>query len=118
MFYFASMIAFIVMCGPKDGQSQYSYLSALASDQCTRTHPLIIMTGVVNVASDLYLIVLPLPAVWALNLPLRRKVGISAIFLTGSMYELPLLKTFYQVANKATVPALPVYLDWCTEWTS
>jgi len=87
LFYFATMITFIVMCGPKDGQSQYSYLSALASEECARSRPLAIIMGIVNVISDLYLIVLPLPAVWSLNLPFGRRFGVSAIFLTGCMYE-------------------------------
>ncbi|MCJ1244727.1 hypothetical protein MMC30_001926 [Trapelia coarctata] len=77
------MVSFVVLCGPKDGRSQYSYLSALASKKCARSGPLVIMTGVVNVISDLYLIMLPIPAVWSLNLPFRKKVGVLAIFLTG-----------------------------------
>lgn len=87
-FYIASFVSFIVMCRPTDGQSQLSYLSALASPRCTRTKPLIISIGVVNVISDLYLIMIPLPAVWALHLSLRRKIGLSAMFLTGSMLDL------------------------------
>lgn len=87
------MVAVIVMCGPKDGQSQFSYLSALARPECRRTRELGIAIGVVNVVSDLYLILIPLPAVWCLQLPLRRKVGVVAMFLTGSMSDLFLLES-------------------------
>ena len=80
------MIAYIVMCGPKDGQSQYSYLIARASEKCARASPLDIIIGIVNIISDLYLIILPLPAVWSLNMAFGRKVGVLAIFLTGFMY--------------------------------
>ena len=80
------MIVFIVMCGPKHGQSQISYISALGGSQCRQTRPLVIILGVVNIISDLYLILLPLPAVWSLQLPLSRKVGVSAMFLTGFMF--------------------------------
>lgn len=79
------MISFVVLCGPKTGQSQFSYISALTSAECARTFPLVVMLGVVNVVSDVYLILLPLPAVWSLDLSLRRKVGVSAMFFTGSM---------------------------------
>ena len=41
--------------------------------------------GVVSVLSDLYLIILPLPAVWNLQLPLRRKLAVSAMFFTGTV---------------------------------
>lgn len=85
LFYFATMIAFLVMCGPVDDHSQSAYMSALASPRCARTRPLVIILGVVNVVSDLYLIILPLPAVWSLQLPFRKKVGVSVMFLTGSM---------------------------------
>lgn len=79
------MIIFIVYCGPKHGQSQLSYLSALASPRCTQTRQLVLALGIINVISDLYLIALPLPAVWALQMPLRRKIGVAAMILTGLM---------------------------------
>ncbi|MCJ1466366.1 hypothetical protein MMC07_004985 [Pseudocyphellaria aurata] len=87
-FYIASMIGFIVMCGPKDGQSQLSYLKALAGPECTRATQLGNAVGVFNVVSDIYLILIPLPAVWSLQMPLRKKVGASAIFLTGLMLDI------------------------------
>lgn len=86
LFSIASMVAFIVMCGPKNGQSQFSYISALASPMCTRSRSLVIILGVVNVISDLYLILIPLPAVWSLQLSFRKKIGLSAMFFTGSMF--------------------------------
>lgn len=41
--------------------------------------------GTVNVVSDLYLIILPIIAVSRLHLSLKKKIGILAIFLTGSL---------------------------------
>ena len=85
LFYFATMVSFIIMCSPKNGHSQFAYLTALASPECAKSEPLSITIGAVNVVSDMYLVILPLPAVWSLQLPLRRKIGVSAMFLTGSM---------------------------------
>jgi hypothetical protein len=45
-----------------------------------------VTSGSVNLFTDLFLLVLPLPAVYELNLPRGRKAGVMAIFLTGSMY--------------------------------
>ena len=84
LFYFASMAAFLILCSPKSGHSQIDYITALAAPQCA-SQALSVTTGAVNVISDLYLVVLPLPAVWGLQLPLRRKIGVSAMFLTGTM---------------------------------
>lgn len=38
-----------------------------------------------NFASDLYILSLPLPVIWKLHLPTKRRVGLVAIFGTGSL---------------------------------
>ena len=48
--------------------------------------PLNIALGVVNIISDFFILIVPLPAVWSLQLPIKKKVGISAIILTGLAY--------------------------------
>lgn len=88
VFYIASFVSFIVMCGPTAGQSQLSYLKALAAPWRTWTKPLaIVAVRIVNLISDLYLILIPLPAAWSLQLPLRRRIGLSAMFLAGLMLD-------------------------------
>lgn len=42
--------------------------------------------GSMNIASDLLIFVLPLPTVWRLKLPIKEKVGVSLIFMSGAMY--------------------------------
>ena len=39
--------------------------------------------GVFNLVGDIYLLILPMPAVWALQITRRKKFGIMAIFMTG-----------------------------------
>ena len=46
---------------------------------------MVVIFGAASVVSDLYLVILPLPAVWSLQLPFRKKIGVSAMFLTGSV---------------------------------
>ena len=60
-------------------------MRVLTSPKCATSRPLVIVIGVVSLVSDLYLVILPLPAVWQLQLPLRRKLAVSAMFFTGSM---------------------------------
>lgn len=116
LFSIAAMIAFVVMCSPRNGQSQFSYISALASPHCTRSKSLAVTLGGANVISDLYLILIPLPAVWSLHLSFRRKIGLSAMFFTGSMFVLsPALeynpeRNFSKNVSNSTflVPAFPV----------
>ena len=34
-------------------------------------------------ASDFVILILPLVAIWRLNIPMRRKLGVAAVFATG-----------------------------------
>ena len=42
--------------------------------------------GIFNVVSDFYLLILPIPVVWQLQMPSKRKIGVCAIFMTGILY--------------------------------
>ena len=81
--YTASFSAFGYLCLPHRGEE---WLEAALSPRCHRQHILIgDVRGPLNLASDLYLLILPLPAVWQLHLPRKKKSGICGIFLTGSL---------------------------------
>lgn len=47
--------------------------------------------GSMNIASDLLIFTLPLPIVWRLQLPLKERLGVLLIFMSGLMY---VMKTF------------------------
>ena len=42
-----------------------------------------IVSGVFNVITDFYVLILPISMVWHLQLSSKRKIGVIAIFLTG-----------------------------------
>lgn len=77
--------AFGVMCAPspKAGYSQIAMLMAFVSDACVRTRILVLLMGIGNSLIDIILLLLPLPVIWKLQMPLRRKLKTSALFLTG-----------------------------------
>ncbi|KAK6082994.1 hypothetical protein SCUP515_02228 [Seiridium cupressi] len=77
--------AFGVMCAPdsKAGYSQVALLMAFVSDKCVRTRILVLLMGIGNTLCDLVLLLLPLPVIWNLQMPLRRKLKTSAVFLIG-----------------------------------
>ncbi|KAG8525768.1 uncharacterized protein KY384_000528 [Bacidia gigantensis] len=87
LFYFAKLIVYASLCLPSvhGDHTALGYVKAWASPQCKNLTELMLATGAVNVVSDLYLMILPLPAVWQLNLPRKRKIGISFMFLTGAV---------------------------------
>lgn len=81
-FHLSISITFAAMCAPQ-GSSRLDFLAAFVSDQCSRTRILVVFQGAGNVAIDLFLLILPLPAVWAMQMPLRRKIAASAMFSIG-----------------------------------
>lgn len=85
LFYWVISTVYLAMCVPRDGTSELDYFMALASARCQNVAPLSIANGVVSLVSDLYLVILPLPAVWNLQMALHRKVALSAMFFTGAM---------------------------------
>jgi len=44
-----------------------------------------IVSGTYGVVSDVFLLILPLPIIFGLNLSLRKKIGLYAVFLAGLM---------------------------------
>ena len=44
--------------------------------------------GSMNISSDLFNLVLPLPMIWHLRLSRREKIGVSLIFMSGIMYTI------------------------------
>ena len=80
LFYTSTFIAYAVLSIPKRGQSQ---LAAILSVDTAKDIPLGITQGAINVASDFSIFCLPIPVVWKLQLPRKKKVGVLMIFMTG-----------------------------------
>ena len=81
--YTASTIMYGYLCLPRHGQS---WTEAVLSSRCHKqTIILGYVQGPFNILSDLYLLFLPLSSVWQLHLPLRKRLGIAVIFLSGSL---------------------------------
>jgi hypothetical protein len=47
--------------------------------------PTMIASGVINLVSDLAILVVPLLSISSLQMPTKRKLGVSAIFATGGL---------------------------------
>ncbi|KAL8980389.1 MAG: hypothetical protein Q9177_005895 [Variospora cf. flavescens] len=78
--YAGMFIAFCVMAIPRPGQS---LISVILSNEVARLIPLSFAQGAVNIASDFYIFLLPIPTVCQLQLPTKMKIGYCAIFGTG-----------------------------------
>jgi hypothetical protein len=67
-----------------------AYLAGRAGQECGNPAGVIqilsIASGGVNLLNDLYLLILPLPAIIKLKMAPRQKVGVMFIFLAGAGY--------------------------------
>lgn len=52
---------------------------------CIDTYSLLVTASIINVLSDLMMLAIPLVAVWDLQMPMRRKIGISVVFAVGML---------------------------------
>lgn len=81
-FYPAMVIVEIVLCTPKPKQS---WAPMNSRGRCSRGQALAEIYGVFGLVSDLYVFILPLPVLRRLNMSSKKKIGVTATFLTGLM---------------------------------
>lgn len=70
------------LCAPWPGES---FSSLTVARRCTHQGIWAVVQGALNVALDFYILYLPIPLVWQLQMGQRRKIGVTAIFMTGFM---------------------------------
>jgi len=90
IFYSFSLISNSALCMPKPGQPNDAAHWLLRTKDCSKpSQHLAIAQAAFGTLSDFYLLVIPIHSIFQLNLPTRRKIGVSAIFLVGIMSVLP-----------------------------
>jgi hypothetical protein len=86
-FYLYGAIYYGIACGPRGGVDRFSYLAGLAGKMCHDPTGYIqinnILQGAFNLFSDLYILVIPIPAILKLHLPTQKKIAVLSMFLTG-----------------------------------
>lgn len=83
----AAVIVLAILTSPLRDWLNWLY-GTEASTFVTPVNDLSLMSTAVsalNFASDLYILSLPLPVLWKLHLPTKRRVDLVAIFGTGSL---------------------------------
>ena len=82
LFYWAQLALSGAFCTPHKGETWDSDVLIRCSDLSVMG----VILGAVGVASDLVLLVLPLPVVYGLHLPPKKKLGLLVIFLMSGLY--------------------------------
>lgn len=78
MIYTAHSISMIFACTPRA-----KIFNPTLPGTCINLYAFFTTTSVVNLITDTIFLVIPLYAVWGLNLPLQRKLGVAAVFAVG-----------------------------------
>ena len=71
-----------VMCTPRRGES---FNSLAVAWRCQHEDIWAVIQGALNVNLDFYILYLPVPVIWKLQLGTNRKFGVLGIFMTGLM---------------------------------
>lgn len=84
VFYVSMTAAFIVAVVPRS-VDYAAQLSAGDAERASRLSPPLTATcRVIGLMIDVYILIVPFFFIWDLQIPLRRKIGISTVFITGS----------------------------------
>ena len=78
IFYTAIMFAAIFVCSPR-----HKFWEPMVPGTCVNIDTVNIITSVINACSDLVLLLLPIVCVWQLQMSMRKKMGVSAVFATA-----------------------------------
>lgn len=78
----AFFIAFTLQCYPI---SMNWTLYGAMDKVCVNTNALILAQAYSDVFTDILILILPLPCIWSLQMPVRHRLAVCGIFLTGAL---------------------------------
>ncbi|KAK1750506.1 hypothetical protein QBC47DRAFT_393605 [Echria macrotheca] len=77
-YYTSAIFTFVFQCMPRE-----KTWNPLLEGHCINVSAAIVVQGAVNLVLDVGILIVPFWAVWRLRLPMKRKLGISAVFGVG-----------------------------------
>lgn len=81
--YVVSAVFLTAMCKPRK-----KIWNPMMSGHCFNSVAVYQATAIFNVISDFTILFLPIPSLWKLQLPLKTRLGLMAIFATGVLWVL------------------------------
>ncbi|KAF6227624.1 hypothetical protein HO173_012153 [Letharia columbiana] len=92
VFYLTETVFEIAICTPREK----IWNPLMTTGHCFSVDVTFQATGVFNVISDFAILILPMPCVWRLRLPLKKKILMTTIFATGLFACITsILRTYY-----------------------
>ena len=81
-FYFSITMLWILECVPRT-----KIWNPLVPGHCVNANYAFAITAAINIISDFSILILPLASIWSLQMPTRRKLGVSTVFATGLLLD-------------------------------
>ena len=81
LYYTAIVIASNLACTPREK----IWDPTVPGGKCTNLKVSLVVSSTSNVVSDILILLLPQNIIWRLQMPLKRKIGVSLIFVVGIM---------------------------------
>lgn len=78
LYYVACLFTICFLCRPIN----YNWNKSIVGS-CENTRAIEIFSAAFNMVLDVWVVCLPLPIVWQLQMPRRKKIGISTTFALG-----------------------------------
>jgi hypothetical protein len=72
-------LAALLICQP----FSYNWDLSITGGVCGNRNAVFVAGGVVNMVTDILVIIIPLPSIWSLQLDIRAKIALSVIFCLG-----------------------------------
>ena len=57
--------------------------SVIREDKCVNQYAVVVGASVINVVSDLMILIIPIAAIWGLHMSREKKIKLSAVFAVG-----------------------------------
>ncbi|KAF2260811.1 hypothetical protein CC78DRAFT_446529, partial [Lojkania enalia] len=80
IFYTGLFFSYVFQCWPRE-----KIWNPSVPGKCVSAVGSNLASGIINVVSDIETLVLPFWAIWHLNMPVKRKVGVGAVFAVGTL---------------------------------
>ena len=110
VFYLIVTMILFILATPKPGESFFSNFAKFVNKKRSPVLDTTFAMGYFNILSDVYILILPISAVAGLNLPKRKKFGISLIFMAGILYASVFIRSnFEQLMYSGPYVAAPFH---------
>ncbi|KAL3480503.1 hypothetical protein BJX99DRAFT_254493 [Aspergillus californicus] len=105
--WLACVLTHVCLCLPVYRNWQ---IQPYPGDHCTLRQPLYVEIAVLNVLSDVCILVIPIPILAKLQIPIQRKIVLAVMFSSGVFIMVcTILRAYYSLAS---ITSLPIALGW------